>query len=349
MKRYSNLFEKLCSIENIALAHEKAKKVKAHYREVKWVDRESKRCFEFIRQQLLSKTFKTAPYIEMIKNEYGKNRIIHKLPYFPDRIVHHAIVQVAGSIWRKTLIRDTYACVRGRGIHDGLRRIKAALKDFEGTRYCLKMDAEKFYASMDHDVLKAIIRRKIKDADFLDIIDEVIDSSPGIVGVPIGNYLSQFFGNLYLSGFDHFMKEVCGCRHYFRYCDDIVILDGDKDKLYQLREQTQSYWQQNLKLNLKANWQVFPVDSRGIDFLGYRFFHGYVLLRKSIAKKFKQKMQRIGSGWRKMQPVSIVSCIMSYDGWLKHADCHNLKVQHVDKKLQGVLNLARLEMKVEGI
>jgi hypothetical protein len=211
------------------------------------------------------------------------------------------------------------------------------------------MDAEKFYASMDHDVLKALIRKKIKDADFLDIIDEIIDSSPNKVGVPIGNYLSQFFGNLYLSGYDHFMKEVCGCRYYFRYCDDVVILGSDKKKLHALREQTQRYWKRKLKLNLKSNWQVFPVDSRGIDFLGYRFFHGYVLLRKSIAKKFKQKMQRIEARWRKMRPVSIVSSIMSYDGWLKHADCHNLKVRHVDKKLQGVLNLARLEMKTEGI
>lgn len=253
MKRYGNLFEKVCGPQNIAAAHRNARKGKRSYREVKMVDSDPQRFFAEIRRLLESGAYKTSPYEMMIKNEYGKPRVIHKLPYFPDRIVHHAIIQVVGPIWDRTLIRDTYACIRGRGIHDGGRRLKKALKDREGTRYCLKMDVKKFYPSMSHEVLKAIVRRKIKDRRLLDLLDEIIDSLQGDAGVPIGNYVSQFFGNLYLSGYDHWTKEVQRCRYYFRYCDDVVILAADKARLHRLCEMTRRYWAGELIVKLKNN------------------------------------------------------------------------------------------------
>lgn len=185
--------------------------------------------------------------------------------------------------------------------------MKAALKDRAETRYCLKMDVRKFYHSMDPEVLKTILRRKIKDYRMLALMDEIIDSfSPG---VPIGNYLSQFFANLYLAGFDHFMKEDQRCRYYFRYCDDVVILGSDKAWLHELRRVTEQYWQGVLKVDLKKNWQVFPVAARGIDFLGYRFFHDYTLLRKSIVQKFKRKVDRVKRFSRFMTPVAVVTDI----------------------------------------
>jgi len=339
MKRYNNLFEKVCSIENIDLAHNHAKKGKTHYTAVKLIESDSQYYFNEIRKLLKLKMFRTAQYTKLIKNEYGKTRVIHKLPYYPDRIIHHAIVQVVGKIWDKNMIRDTYACIKHRGIHDGAKRVKQALKDIVNTKYCLKMDARKFYPSMNHDVLKSIIRKKIKDRDILELLDEIIDSLNGSngVGVPIGNYLSQFFGNLYLSGYDHYMKEIHGCKYYFRYCDDVVILNASKTRLHELRRHTQQYWANNLRLILKNNWQVFPVDARGIDFLGYRFFHQYTLLRKSIAVKFKGKIKIIKNSWVNMAPVSIVSSIMSYNGWMKYADCYNLQYSHIDARIKEIL------------
>jgi len=348
MKRYGNLYERVCSPANIAAAHAAASRGKAHYREVRMVNANPARYLGEIREQLTGKTFRTAPYSVMIKNEYGKERVIHKLPYFPDRIVHHAVVQVAGPIWDRTLIRDTYACIKGRGIHDGAKRVKAALRDREGTRYCLKMDARKFYPSMDHAVIKAILRRKIKDGDLLWLLDEVVDSAPTPVGVPIGNYLSQFFGNLHLSGYDHWMKEAQGCRYYFRYCDDVVVLDGDKARLHALRSATAAYWAEHLKLDVKDNWQVFPVAARGIDFLGYRFFHGYTLLRKSIALKFKRRMRTIKQRHETMPPVSITSAVASYGGWMKHANCRHLAARHLDHDITRICDLARERLKQQA-
>jgi len=310
------------------------------------VDANPENYFTRIRAMLVNKTFRTSRYKAMVKTESGKRRDILKLPYFPDRIVHHCIVQVLEPTWNKSLIRDTYACIPGRGIHDGVRRIQETLRDREGTAYCLKMDVRKFYPSIDHDILKSILRRKIKDQDVLDLLDEVIDSSEG--GIPIGNYLSQHFGNLYLSGYDHWMKETQQCRYYFRYCDDVVVLDSSKERLHELRLRTREYWAERLKVSLKENWQVFPVAVRGIDFLGYRFFPGYTLLRKRTALRFKRKMARIKRDWLRMKPVSVLSTVMSYEGWLRHANCLHLKKAHIGQEVQNIVTELSQAMNIQN-
>lgn len=286
---------------------------------------------------LRDKMFRNSEYEVFTKMDSGKERKISKLPYFPDRIVHHCVMQILEPIWMKTFIADTYAALKGRGIHKGVRRVKSALRDRENTQYCLKFDVRKFYPSINHNVLKAIICRKIKDPGVLWLLDEIIDSAEG---VPIGNYLSQYFGNLYLAYFDHWMKEEKSCKYYFRYCDDVVVLHSDKEFLHALFRDVEHYLAVNLKLIIKGNYQIFPVDKRGIDFLGYRFFHDYVLLRKSIAQRFKAKMLYIKQNWRQMKPISIIGSVMSYRGWLQHGNCLNLTRRHVDEKIQRVVTMA---------
>lgn len=320
MKRFGNLYSQICDIKNIEMAHFNARKGKQYYMQVREVDKNPVPHFLSIKEMLEGKTFRNSAYKVSRRIEGGKERDISKLPYFPDRIIHHCILQVIGPIWLQGLIHDTYACVKGRGIHAGVRRIKEALRDRVNTTYCFKADVRKFYPSVDHDILKENIRRKIKDRDLLWLLDEIIDSTDGI---PIGNYLSQHFGNLYLSGLDHFIKETLGCKYYFRYCDDLVILHANKNFLHEARKRIDEYLNVELKLFLKTNWQISPVDSRGIDFLGYRFFHDYTLLRKSIAKRIKAKMTSI-KNWQHLPPVSVVSGIMSYHGWMKHGNCFNL-------------------------
>ncbi|MFV0266976.1 MAG: hypothetical protein ACK5HT_07565 [Draconibacterium sp.] len=213
MKRINNIYVDFCSEENIAKAFEHAKKGKRHYREVQMIEANPGKYLTELREMLVKKQFKTSPYETFTKKSGAKIREIYKLPFCPDRIVHHCIIQVVQETWMSTLIRDTFSTIPGRGIHDGVRRIKAAMKDKEGTKYCLKIDISKYYPSVDHDILKILIRRKIKDSDFLELLDNIIDSAPGI---PIGNYVSQWFGNLYLTYFDHFCKEVLGCHYYYR-------------------------------------------------------------------------------------------------------------------------------------
>lgn len=335
MKRYGNLYAKMRDMDNVREAHANAQRGKRHYGEVRMVNADPERYLGQVQAMLRDRTFRNSPYEVFTKLDQGKEREIYKLPYFPDRIVHHCVMQVLEPIWMKTFIADTYSSLKGRGIHKGVKRMKAALRDREGTRYCLKLDVRKFYPSIDHAILKAIVRKKIKDPDVLWLLDEVIDSTES--GVPIGNYLSQYFGNLYLTPFDHWMKEVKGCRYYFRYCDDIVVLHADKAFLHRLRREAETYLATNLKLALKPNWQVFPVDARGVDFLGYRFFHGYTLLRKSIARRFKARVRRVRREAPRLRPSQVVNGVMSYWGWLHHGNCLNLLRRHVDEPVQQAI------------
>lgn len=320
-------------MDNIRNAHRNAKKGKSHYHEVQMVNANEEYYLPKIQDMLLNKTFRNSEYTTFMKLDSKKEREIFKLPYFPDRIIHHCIVQVLEPIWVNSLIADTYSSLKGRGIHKGVTRIKAALKDRENTTYCLKMDVRKFYPSIDHNILKTVLQQKIKDPDVMWILSEIIDSTDG---VPIGNYLSQHFGNLYLSGFDHWMKEIQGCRYYFRYCDDIVILHSSKEHLAGLRLEVSRYLEQNLKLQLKNNWQVFPVDIRGIDFLGYRFYHTHTTLRKSIATRFKQTISQT----KKTNPktIGMVNSIMSYHGWMNYANCHNLRRCSIDTQIRSIVD-----------
>ncbi len=268
-----------------------------------------------LHEMLKNKTYKTSAYTRFLIYE-PKEREIFRLPYFPDRITHHAIMNVMEKIFMKTFTADTYSCIKGRGIHAAANAVRLALSnDPAGTEYCLKLDIKKFYPSIDHDILKSLIRRKIKDVDLLWLLDEIIDSAPG---VPIGNYLSQYFANYYLTFFDHWLKEQKQITHYFRYCDDLVILSDCKNYLNMILSAVRIYLHDQLRLEVKDNYQVFPVADRGIDFVGYVFRHTHVRIRKSIKQNFARMLAR--------NPNQ--KSIASYNGWTKHCDS-----KHLIKKL----------------
>ncbi len=214
-------------------------------------------------------------------------------------------------IFKKSFISTTYSCIKKRGIHKCLRDLRKGLKNVSETTYALKMDIKQFYPSIDHTILKAFLRRKIKDKDLLGLLDSIIDSSSG---VPLGNFSSQWFANLYLNKFDHWLKEKKRIKYYYRYCDDFVILGNDKDTLHKLRRDIEQYLGEFLKLKL-SNYQVYPVASRGINFVGYVSYHTHTLLRKSIKQAFRTMLCN--------RPNS--QSINSYLGWTKHANCRNLE------------------------
>ena len=328
MKRYGYLFDLICDPENIARAHTNARKGKIHYHEVRMVDADPDRYLGTVREMLVNKTYRTSGYKTFKKFDRTKEREIFVLPYYPDRIIQWAVVQVLEPIWMQTLISRTYSSLKGRGIHQALRTMRSDLKDRQATKYCLKLDVKKFYPSINHDILKATIRHKIKDPDVLALLDNVIDSTDG---VPIGNYLSQFFGNLYLNDFDHWLKESEHLQYYYRYCDDMVILHHDKAFLHDLHGRIEQYLQENLSLKIKENWQVFPTFVRGIDFVGYRCFGHYTLLRKTTTKNLKRKLTRIrrfSTATRRDRNV-----VSSYHGWLKWCDSYRLAQKYVTPAL----------------
>lgn len=309
MKRKGNLFQLITDIDNLRLADYKAQKGKKHTKEVIRHNQNAEANLQALQKALVKKTFTTSPYKNFTIKD-PKERVISKLPYYPDRIVHHAIMNVLEPAFVSHFTANTYSCIKGRGLHKAARKLKHALKDTAGTKYCLKLDIKQFYPSVNNTLLKQQLRRKFKDPELLWLLDNIIDSTKGL---PIGNYLSQYFGNFYLSGFDHWIKEMKKVKYYFRYCDDVVILHHDKTYLHQLRVGIKQYLSDNLRLTVKHNYRVFPV-TQGIDYLGYVFFRTHTLLRKSIKQRFCRMLKRNPA------PASIAA----YNGWLKHCNSRNL-------------------------
>ena len=315
MKKYNKikdyaLIEVIAHKKNIELADKAARKNK-HYFSIFLHDLEKEEHYNYINKSLLNLTYKTSKYnIDKIFEK--KERIIYKLPYYPDRIVHHSLMRVLKIIWTRQFIANTFACVEKRGIHSCAKKVKQILKNYPNdTKYCLKLDISKFYPSINKDILKQIVRIKLKDKKLLSILDEIIDSCDN--GVPIGNYLSQYFANLYLTYFDRWCKQYC--HFYIRYADDIVILHDDKKFLHNFLIAIKIYLKHVLDLSVKDNYQIFPVESRGIDFVGYVFRHNYTLLRKSIKIKINKLLRK--------QPKNFINKLNAYYGMLKYCDSKN--------------------------
>lgn len=323
MKRLNNLYSKIISIENLKIADKKARKGKHNQYGVKMFDRNPKKNILLLHQSLLEKTYKTSEYTTFIVKE-PKERIVYRLPYFPDRITHHAIMNILQPIFVSVFTADSYSCIKGKGIHAVANSVRTALNRKTDNKYCLKLDIKKFYPSIDHGILKQLLRRKIKDSELLWLLDEIIDSAPGL---PIGNYLSQYLANFYLTGLDHYLKESEKVKNYYRYADDIVILSDSKQELHRLLFVIKQFLKERLNLIVKDNYQIFPVDKRGIDFVGYVFFHTYTKIRPEIKKRFARMLKK------RNNPLSIAS----YLGWFKHANCINLKNKLLYAPNQNVL------------
>jgi RNA-directed DNA polymerase len=310
MKRKGNLYESIISIENLMIADAKAQKGKQGQYGVQLHNKTRERNILALHEMLKSKSYKTSSY-DIFKVYEPKEREVYRLPYYPDRITHHAIMNILEPIFVSVFTADSYSCIKRKGIHAASGNIKKALKDVPGTTYCLKLDITKFYPNVDHDILKQLLRKKFKDNDLLWLLDEIIDSASGL---PIGNYLSQYFANFYLTYFDHWIKEQNQVKYYFRYADDIVILSSSKAFLHSLLYEIKNYLSGNLKLSIKGNYQVFPVESRGVDVVGYVHFHTHTLLRKSI----KKRMSKAISKNKNKQTMA------AYNGWAKHCNSKNL-------------------------
>lgn len=334
LKRYGYLWKDITEYTNIVNAHYNARKGKKHYREVKMVDSDiNKYCTE-IQDMLINKTYEVSDYKIFTKSDSGKERIIHKLPYYPDRIIQWAVIQKVEPIFVKNFIADTYSAIPERGTHFGLKRLSEALKNKTESKYCLKFDICKYYQSIPHDLLKVSLRKKFKDKDLLWFFDETIDSIKGSVGIPIGNYTSQYFGNYYLSSFDHLIKENYDHHFYSRYMDDIIILHKDKSYLHRLIEEIRKIMCCDFGLKIKQNWQIFPVRDRGIDYLGYRTFYNKRLLRKRIKKNLVNKMRKIS----RLNDIGVnpTNCIGSYIGIVEWCDCLKLKEKYIRPALEMV-------------
>ena len=275
-------------------------------------------------------SFTVANYRERTINESGKQRRIQILT-MKDRIAVHAIMSVVDAHLKKRFIRTTSASIKNRGMHDLMKYIRRDMQDNpEGTRYCYKFDISKFYESVRQDFVSYCVRRVFKDKKLIAMLDGFICMMPQ--GISIGLRSSQGLGNLLLSVYlDHYLKDRCGVRHFYRYCDDGVVLAGSKAELWAVRDMVHKRME-GIGLTVKPNERIFPTVE-GIDFLGYVIYPDHVMLRKRIKQKFARKMHEVKS--RKRRRVLIAS----FYGMAKHADCIMLFNKLTGKEMRSFKEL----------
>lgn len=334
MKRIGNLYDKIISIDNLQLADERARKGKRNSYGVRLHDRKREENIYQLYELLKARSFTTSKY-HVFKIKEPKEREIYRLPYYPDRIVHHAIMNILEPIWVSIFTADTYSCIKGRGINGAMQKVKNVIKeDPDNTRYCLKIDVRKYYPSIDHEILQNIVARKIKCKDTLSIISSIIVSAEG---VPIGNYLSQYFANLYLAYLDHFVKEVLHIKYYFRYADDMIFFGATKEELHQVLATVRKYLADNLKLQIKSNYQIFPIcdhhrakNGRGLDFVGFVFYRYETRIRKSIKMNFARKAAKVNR--KSMSTKDYTMHLAPWIGWAKYSNSKKLIYKIIKKE-----------------
>ena len=322
----TTLFDSITDMRNLELAHINASHGKGWYPEVKMVNTNPTYYLELIQDMLINHTYHTSPYRIFTKNENGKERVIYSLPYYPDRIVQWAIIQVIGPILERHFIFDSYSSIKGKGPLLCANRVyKAMHYHTDDTKACLQIDVHHFYPSINQSILKMKYARLFKDRELLWLINEIIESLPEDEGIPIGNYLSQYSGNLYLSRFDHWIKEVVDIKYYFRYMDDMVFLHDDFQFLKELLQAIKIVMKEELKLELKPNHQLFYTCDRGLDFCGYIINHDYMKIRNRTRDKFIKKSRKYR--YRPMTDHNRGS-FYSYIGFLQHANSFNLQSKY---------------------
>ena len=338
-KTYKDLYRAICEFDNIHRAYIKARRLKRYKADVLTFSSRLEENLIDIHNHLVWKTYQPGRYHYFMIYE-PKERLIAALP-FRDRVVHHALCNIIEPIFERSFIHDSYACRVGKGSVAGVNRttrfLRAARQKW-GRVYCLKLDVKKFFPNIDHYCLKRIVRKFIACPDTLWLIDLIIDSEETDRGIPIGSLTSQLFANLYLNELDHLIKDRWRVKFYIRYMDDCIVIHYDKTYLHALRKDIEGFLEENLRLTLNGKTQVFPVKSRGIDFLGYRIWPDYRLLRPANVKRTKRKLRKFGLLYSQgMIPLTkITSTIQSWIGHCKHADTYRLR-----EKVTGNLRISR--------
>lgn len=317
-KRLGNIWNEFVSYDNLYYAYKKARVGKGHRQSVLRFERDVKGNLLKLQESLLDGTWHSSKYRFFEIKEYGKKRLIASLPFYPDRIVHWAIMNVTHKRFEKHFIRQTFACIPNRGTHDALRYTKNYVQK-DNAKYCLKLDESQYFPSINKHRLMEKIEHIIKDKRILDIFEKIIYEYPKD-GIPIGNYTSQFFANLYLSELDHELKEKQHCRYYLRYMDDIVVIGWNKKWLHKIFGYIADYGLNN-GLTIKHTWQIFPLQARALDFVGYVCHSKYTTLRKTTAQRMKRKTRHIPL---KGIDLHQKGCIASYHGILIHCNGYNL-------------------------
>lgn len=340
MKRLGGVWDQVVSFENLLAAYRKARKGKRSRRDVAAFGLDLETELLRLQAELISGDYRPGRYRQFTVYE-RKPRLISAAP-FCDRVVHHAVMNLIEPPIDRCFIFDSYACRVGKGAHRAVRRYQSWARRYP---YALKLDIAAYFPSIDRQRLKQKLCRFIKDTKVLRLLDRIIDMGPESdvaplwfpgndlltplehpTSIPIGNLTSQFFANLYLDAFDHWIKEVAGVPAYLRYVDDMVVLDDDKSRLGELREIVRERLAEE-RLCLHARKAEVSRTRDGLDLLGYRVFPDFIRLRDDNGHRFARRLRRLAHGyaagwlhWEQIDPA-----VQSWIGHARQADTEGLR------------------------
>lgn len=312
-------FADLISIENLFQAWNEFRKGKRKRKDVQIFERYLEDNLFELYYKLKTKTYRHGNYQSFYVQD-PKLRHIHKASVI-DRVVHNLLYKFLYKIFDKTFIFDSYSCRLEKGTHKGIKRlekfVRTVSKNYTRDCWALKLDIKKFFASVDHQILINLLKKKIKDHDILWLLKEVINSFPS--GMPLGNLTSQVFANIYMNELDQFIKHSLKIKYYLRYADDFIILSTCSSDLNQWIKLIETFLQDELKLELHSEKVILRKLNWGIDFLGYIILPHYILPRTRTIKRMFKKLEE------KRHLDNFKQTLESYLGYLSHAQAYKLQ------------------------
>ena len=339
MKTEKHILDEICTFKNVVAAYKKARKCKRYRPTV--LEFETDREYNLLRviEDIRNGTYRAGRYF-VFKVFEPKERLIMALPFY-DRVIQHAIVNIIEPIFEKRFVFHSYACRKDKGAHaasDTLSRWLYNLQIKQGKKiYAIKADIHHYFQSIDHEVLKAEVRRYISDKAVLKILDHIIDHNgiyPDGVGIPVGNLTSQLFANVYLNILDHYIKHNLGVRYYLRYMDDFIILGEDPAELRKELQQINEFVETRLHLHLNPKTTIIAAKN-GVDFVGYRHFPSFRILRKGATRRIKKLLHAFKTG--EVDEELFDRSMESRIGHARHADtfklCEELREEMKQTKL----------------
>lgn len=340
MKRHGNLWPQVIDFENLLQAARQAQQGKRFRPSVLAFNYALEQELFALQTELRTQTYQPGAY-RTFRIWDPKPRLISAAPY-RDRVVHHALCNVIVPLLERTLINDTYANRTGYGTHRALKQFTSFARSH---RYCLQGDIRKYFPSIDHEILKALIRRRIKCSDTLWLIDTIINASneqePAIAyfpgddlltpiqrrkGLPIGNLTSQFFANLYLNPFDHFVKRQLKLRYYVRYVDDFAAFADDWQTLADARVAMEDFLA-SLRLKMHPIKSQLFDTMHGANFVGFRVLPDRIRVRNDNLRRARRRMKQLQRNYEtgdiSLKPL--VQRLQSWEAHLMHGDTYRLR------------------------
>ncbi len=337
----NKLFNQITTYENLYLAYEKARKRKTLKKYVIDFEKNLKQNILDLQSELISNTYKPKPLETFILRD-PKTRKISKSD-FRDRVIHHALCNVIEPMFDKKFIYDNYANKIKKGTLKAVERFdnfkKKISKNYSRNSYILKTDVKHYFETIDHEILISLIKRTIKDSKVMWLIETILANhsegggATAKIGMPLGNLTSQFFANVYLNELDQFVKHEINIEYYIRYVDDFVILHDSKNILEQYQIKINEFIKAKLNLELHPDKTKIIKLSTGVNFLGFRIFPEFRLIRKKNLKKFDRRFNKLKKQYEE-GAVDREKVIEIFEGWIayiSHADTYKYR-RHITKR-----------------